>query len=327
MPKMQRQVQSSLKIVTSLLLALILMIQVSVVPTSAAAAKVKVTSAKSQLVFDGKTLVIPEGQYIFAIKGTNYVPLRFFSYALQKSVKWDSKNASVFIGDPSKQEAVQLNERLLNMTGKDGQVSSKGGEKITVSPVDAKFIFDGKEQVLPEGQTAYALNGTIYVPIRFMSQSVGTTIKWEKTGKITGESVAYKAQQNGTKPNTGSGSNTGTGTGTGNGGTSSGPSTPSYESITSATEERLYTLRASCEEQLKVPAVKWLLSDDSAVKDQAIGEANSIVADCTVKFEEIVNNAEKQLIAGNYSTAIIADYRKAFKDEMEAGKQLLKGMI
>jgi len=322
---MTRQLQPGLKIMAGLLLACVLIFQTSVAPASAAAATVKASTAEVQLVFDGKTLVLPQGQYIFAIKGTNYVPLRFFSYALQKTVNWDAKKATVSVRDPSKQEAVLLNERLLNSTGKAGQASSKGGVKIAVSPIKAKFVFGGKEQALPEGQTAYLLNGTIYVPVRFMSQSVGTAIKWDKSGKITGESAAYKTEQGGKGTDNGSGgtNGSGTGTGTGNGGT---PSAPTYASITAATESSLYTLKASCEEQLTPLGFQLVLSEDTAEKKRLVTQMNGIIDDCTTKFEAIVKNTEQQLTAGNFDTAVIADYRKAFNDYIAEGKALLEGM-
>ncbi|WP_372663139.1 stalk domain-containing protein [Cohnella sp.] len=310
----------------------------TVQPAAAASAGVKVKSEAVGLEFDGKTLVIPQGQYIFVIKGSTYVPLRFFSYALQKNVAWDSKTNTVSVTNPTKQQAVMLQEYLLNATGQAGEESSKGGTSIAVKPIQAKFMFDGDSKALPQGQSGYSLNGSIYVPIRFMSQSVGTQINWDKTtGRITGESTAYKAEkakentedvkEEGTVPVTDTKQEAGTGTGGvgGAGGGGAGGVT-TYESITANAESTLYALKASCENQLMPLGLQLIIATDSNAKQQLINQMNGIIDQCTVQFNQAVADVEIKLTAGGYSTSIIADYRKAFQDEMDAGRALLEGL-
>lgn len=324
--------------ISMLLMALFLVITIQ--PASAASAGVKVKSEAVGLEFDGKTLVIPQGQYIFVIKGSTYVPLRFFSYALQKNVAWDSKTSTVTVSNPTEQEAVMLQEYLLNATGQAGEVSSTGGASIDVKPIQSKFIFDGENKALPKGQSGYSLNGSIYVPIRFMSQAVGTQINWDKTtGRITGESTIYKAEktresaeevkEEETVPvadtekeaSTGAG---GFGAGGGGGGGAGGVS--NYESITSNAESTLYALKASCENQLMPLGLELIVAVDSDAKQQLINQMNTIISQCTVQFDQAVANVEQQLTAGGYSTSIIADYRKAFQDALDAGRAILEGM-
>lgn len=174
----------------TMLLGLLLVWQ----PVSALAATpaVKVKSLEMNLQFDGRQLVLPENQYLFIVNNTSYVPVRFISYALQQSVVWDAKTRTVVIKEPTEHEKITLQERLLNATGQAGNPSSVGGQRLSVTPVAAKFQFNGVDKPIPSGLTAYNLNGSIYVPVRFLSESIGTRIVWDKkTGSITGASEAY----------------------------------------------------------------------------------------------------------------------------------------
>jgi hypothetical protein len=322
--------------IAAFILTVVLLFQVSL--AASATSTVKVESQEVQLVFDGKTLVIPQGQYVFAIKGTNYVPLRFFSYALQKNVNWDSKTGTVSVTEPSVQEAKVLNEYLVNATGNEGQASSKGGAKVAVAPIQAKFNFEGTLKPIPSGQSAYSLSGTIYVPVRFMSQSVGIDIKWNKGGMIQAESPEYKAEQGSGNTGTGGGTTTDPGkkaepdketdpNGTPGGGAGGGGGgTLTYESITSSTKESLQSLELSCKNQLMPLGLQLVGATESAVKQQLVSQINGVITQCTTQFNELVAQAEQQLTENGYSTSIIVDYRNAFQAEMDAGRALLEGM-
>lgn len=287
---------------------------------SAATAKVNVKTVQVTLIFDDKTLVVPEGQYIFSVNNSNYVPIRFISYALQKNVDWDPKSQTVIVSEPTKEQSIVLNERLMNAVGKSGQSSSVGGKKVAALPVQAKFVFDGEAKQLPDKLGAYNINGSIYVPVRFMSESVGTLIGWDgKTGTISGKSPAYVAKEaeNGAKENQADQNGS---TPVGNTGESS---KPSYESITNTAEDNLYSLQNSCQNSLfaKLGPLKDAKTDTEQQK--VIDEMSAIVDDCTVKFEAILSNTEKQLKSNGYSTAILAEYRKEFQAQLELGKSIL----
>ncbi|MFC5703539.1 copper amine oxidase N-terminal domain-containing protein [Cohnella faecalis] len=299
--------------------------------TAGAAAKttqVNVQTKAVQLVFDGKTLSLPTGQHVFSINGTNYVPVRFISYALQKNVGWNDKTKTVTVSDPTKPEAVMLNEFLMNLAGEAGKPSSKGGLKLLVTPVQAKFVFDGSSKSLPKGQSAYNVNGSIYVPIRFMSESIGTDIGWDgKSGRITAVSPAYKKEQEAAGAENGEGDGkeeTSTG-GTATGGGSSGSAKPTLESITASTEARLHTLESSCQNTLMNIALS-AFGQSAEEKAKIRTQGQKALDQCKAQFETIVTNAENQLTTNGYSTAIIAEYRKYFQEQLDAGKAIFDSL-
>ncbi|RED65825.1 copper amine oxidase N-terminal domain-containing protein [Cohnella lupini] len=295
-------------------LAFALLFQASVV-SAASTDNLKVSSQEVQLVFDGKILIIPEGQYVFNIKGTNYVPLRFFSYALLKKVSWDGKTSTVSVTEPTKQQAMVLKEYLVNALGQEGQFSSKSGTKNIVSPVEATFSFDGKVKSLPVGQSAYSLGGSIYVPVRFMSESVNMDIKWAAGGKILAESAAYKLEQAGENETVDPAEGTPEPTGP--------TAKPTYESITASAKASLDSLEQSYKSQLMPLGLQLIDETDPDTINQLTIQINGIISQCTEQFNTIISQTENLLTANGYNTSVISEYRQKFQDEMDGGRELL----
>lgn len=219
-------------------------------PISAFAAAVsdsiKVQSMDVKMVFDGVNMQPPTAQYVFIHNNTTYVPIRFVSYALQKSVSWDAKNLKVTVAEPSSSELVVIKEYLMNAGNMN--TSTTAAKSITLSKTKASYVFNGAAKTVPSGQASYMLNGSLYVPLRFLSESVGNKISWDqKTKTITATSAGYQEQNSGSTNNSSSGggatpSATATPAPTSGaaGGGSAGTGTVTYEQITSATEAKLY---------------------------------------------------------------------------------------
>lgn len=296
---------------------------------------VKVQSMDVKMIFDGVSLVPPSGQVVFIHNNTTYVPLRFISYALQKSVAWDAKNLKVTVNDPSSSELVVIKEYLMNVSNKQNVFTSKS---VTLSDVKAKFVFNGNAKTLPTGQSSYMLNGSLYVPLRFLSESVGNEIKWDqKTKTITANSKGYVEQLEGGQANSGNTS--------GNAGQAPSPtaspsptatSSPNagsgaaekitYEQITSATESKLNSLRSQSQSTLFSTAMEYIAAQDDASKASIIAKGKEQLASFTASFNSIVADAEQQLKANGYSTDIISQYRSAFESEIQNGLNAVAGM-
>lgn len=166
--------------------------------TPKASNTIKVQNVDVKLLFDGVVMQPPAGQYVFMYNNTTYVPLRFMSYALQKSVSWDAKNLKVTVAEPSSSEMVVIKEYLMNVTDS----SAFATKSIALNNVNASYVFNGNNKALPKGQSSYLLNGSIYVPLRFLSESVGNSISWDqKTKTITANSKSYEENNANVNPN------------------------------------------------------------------------------------------------------------------------------
>lgn len=297
----------------SIFLAIMMLSSMLATAASAASTNIKIKTQTIKLTFDGQALKLPDGQYSFIYEGRTYVPIRYISYALQKSVNWDGAKAS--ISEPTEKELAALKKQL--------QLAAAGSQKpqtsaeIKIQPIKASLVFDGKAAALPAGQTIFGYNGSIYVPIRFLSESVGTQIGYDPVTKtVSGESAAYRAEQGGVVVLPG------TGGGTGNAG---GPVKPTYEQITANAEAKLAALKASCEATLMDIGLQYLAAsaaDQPKIKEKGLQEVNN----CSAKFEVIMSETSTSLTTNGYKTDIIAQYRDAFNKELEAGREIAESM-
>ncbi|WP_379145984.1 stalk domain-containing protein [Paenibacillus sp. sgz500992] len=293
---------------------------------------VKVQTMDVKMIFDGVSLTTPSGQLVFIHNNSTYVPLRFVSYALQKNVVWDAKNLKVTVSEPTGSELVVIKEYLMNNT--NNNISTVTGKSFVLNQVNAKYVFNGSSKALPSGQSSYMFNGTLYVPLRFLSESVGNEIKWDqKTKTITAVSDGYQGKSNSGSTDSSNGNSTnstnnlpsGSSTGAGSAGSASS-SKVSYESITSATESKLSALRSQSQSTLVSTAFEYLAATDEASKASIKAKGLSQLNNFTASFNSIVADAEKQLKDNGYNTDIIASYRSAFDAELEAGRRLAEGL-
>lgn len=288
---------------------------------------IKVQNVDVTMLFDGVALQPPAGQYVFMYNNTTYVPLRFMSYALQKSVGWDAKNLKVTVADLSSSELVVIKEYLMNATDS----SAFASKNIALNNVNASYVFNGNNKALPKGQSSYLLNGSIYVPLRFLSESVGNSISWDqKTKTISANSKSYEensanvnSNNNGTSPSA-STAPTATaaptdanGAGSGSAGTGSGK--VSYESITSATEAKLNALESQSASTLMGTLGEYLSAKDDATRESIKAKGKQQIASFRASFNSIIADAEQKLNNNGYSTAIIQQYKDAFDASLQGG--------
>lgn len=287
---------------------------------------IKVQNADVKIVFNGVGLTPPDGQMVFIHKNVTYVPIRFMSYGLKKSVSWDSNNLIVTINEPNSSESIIIKEYIKNIiNNKSSFVSLKSA---TLKSVDAKFNFSGSVKTLPTGQSSFIYNGNLYVPLRFFSESVGNTIVWDQKNKT----IIASSNNEGITKETGKLDSTATPAPT----TTPAPTaTPiasgtagkvSYEQITSATEAKLNALKAQSQSTLFNIALEYVSASDDAVKQSILSKGKQQLASFTASFNGIISEAEKELISNGYSTQIIQQYREAFEAEMKAGLSLAEGM-
>lgn len=286
-------------------------------------AKLKIKTTTVNLVFDGQQLKLPEGQVAFIYKDRTYVPIRYISYALQKSVKWDHPNWRVLINEPTEEELVELQKQL--EAAVDGEAVKQPNKEITVTQSDAKLFFYDEEVQLPEDQHIYLYDSLIYVPLRFLSEAVGLEIGWDQeTFTVTGESEAYRAAkeaEGGISELPG-----GIGGGGSAGGSGGNGAKLTYEQITSNTEKSLTAMRNSCELTLLGYASQYLDATTDTARASIKANANSAFDKCSADFEKLMTDTSAKLTAGGYSTAIIADYRTAFEAQVKAGRAIVEGL-
>ncbi|MNR19742.1 hypothetical protein D3C85_1365510 [compost metagenome] len=172
------------------------------------------------------------------------------------------------------------------------------------------------------------LNGSLYVPLRFLSESVGNSISWDQKNKtITAASKAYQAQQpQATGSTTSSTTSSPVPSAAAAGGGSAGSGKVTYEQITGDTEAKLNALRDQSASTLGGLVMDYINAKDDATKASLIAKGKQQLASFTASFNSIIADAEQKLNSNGYSTAIIAEYRATFEAELQKGMALAEGM-
>ncbi|SDS27723.1 Copper amine oxidase N-terminal domain-containing protein [Paenibacillaceae bacterium GAS479] len=308
----------------------------------AEAASNRTKSLSYETVFDGKKLDLPFKQYIFSYNNVSYVPIRFVSYGLLQSVQWDEKQKSILVTKPTSKELTLLREFFINAIGPSGEPSSVSNVALEVTPVQTSFSFYGTQKKLPKGQSAYRVNGVIYVPIRFMSENMGMKVAWDnKSHKITITSPVNEEDKKPDVPDSstnpkpdGSDSSTGAGTGTNPGGINGGgtgvppmPVTPTYDEVRFNAESQLQTLYMDAKNTFLRLGQKYANTNDKDLKRRLKQEGDSSLVSFTSQFDAVLKRTKAELLKYNYSIAVLSDYQAKFDEELEAGKELMKDMM
>lgn len=161
-------------------------------PTALAAAEPTTIMGKSMMHFvvDGTEYAPPEGEtggFFYENNGTHtYVPLRFVAYILKKDVSWDNKEKRVSINNPNSEEALaQIEAYLEQHRVADSAIEPVGpvnAETLNIEVMEeVRYVFNGKQVAAGEHTPGLLIDNRLYVPMRFITESLGYGVKWEQT--------------------------------------------------------------------------------------------------------------------------------------------------
>jgi hypothetical protein len=148
-------------------------------------------------VFDGEEYAPPEEQKGFIYEGSTYVPLRFISYALNKAVGWEGESYTVTVSESQDQDSIMIHEYKLNRKVRQSRIEKVDMSEAKPSSIQAYFqkvnyIFHGLIKSPAEDLPGMIIHDTLYVPMRFFSESVGQQIEWDpKTYSVVSKSEAF----------------------------------------------------------------------------------------------------------------------------------------
>jgi hypothetical protein len=329
-----------MKVILTLMLTLVM----SMATTAAASqspTSVDVYFVPVHFTFDGKEYAPPEGQRSFIYEGSSYVPLRFVSYSLGKSVQWNSDTYTVTIAEPSSSELISISEYKLNTEVKSQTIGNVDKSNLMPTSLNVyrekvAYVFDGQAKLPTDQQPGFIIDGSLYVPIRFLSESVGKKIDWNPetytVAAVVKEEVKHLPKEETKDPKTagapvvggvGGVAPGGSVVGGGGGGAAGGGSSakPTLGSITTLAESRLYALQSSCKSNLSALANQYLLTGNADL----IVQGKAKLSACDASFQNIISDVSSQLTSNGYSTDIIQTYRDAYaKAKNDAIAELLK---
>ena len=325
---------------TLLLTAALLVSSFGSAAAASSPAKIDVQVVPLQIIVDGGVLQPSKEQNAFIYENSTYVPLRFAAYSLGRAVQWDSETATVLVQEPSGQDAAFIKEFKAKHT-LPSTLPSAGAKPVTsklnghFAPV--QYVFDNvaKQPQKP----GFIYNGTLYVPLRFVAESIGFVLDWDQATYSIKAVTANKPK--GTAGGGGNGSasqSAGSGTST-----AQNPSDPalhpvqqiptqqnptqqtppqqptvSYSSIISSTNSSLETLEASCKNRLMSVYLKYLGAQTDSEREAVKNEGYSIINQCDTSFENLMTKLTNTLSVNGYDTHVVETYRAEYAAKKNA---------
>lgn len=159
--------------------------------TGALAAEPVTVTGKSMMHFvvDGVEYAPPEdavGGFFYDGGKYTYVPLRFVAYILKKDVSWDNESKQVSIFDPqSEEDLARIEAYLEERKVADSAIEPAGPAKADVLPIrvvpEVSYVFNGQPAKPGEETPGLMIDGSLYVPMRFITENLGYKLNWDST--------------------------------------------------------------------------------------------------------------------------------------------------
>lgn len=286
-----------------------------------AATNIDAYYAPIQFEFDGSYLAPPKDQQGFLYKDSTYVPLRFVAYSIDKAVDWDPATYTVTIREPAKAEKVTISEYKMNRKVEKSLDRFDSTQlQSTAIPVyfeSVKYVFDGLVKQPIDDLPGLIYEGSLYVPLRFVSELVGRKIEWDPATYTVKAALPESAPKPSATPSpspTAAPTPSAPAAGGGGGG---GSSNPSYTSLYLQVIADLGTMKLNAESTLTDYQEDYAAASTPEEKAAIENEARTYYDQVVNQFNERVNAYESQLSKYGYETSSADDIRKAFEDTVD----------
>lgn len=284
--------------------------------------------APVQFEFDGSYLAPPSDQQGFIYKGSTYVPLRFVAYALDKAVDWNQDTYTVTIRKAGKTEQVTIGEYKMNRKvekqSSNPDLSALQPTYLDVYFENVKYVFDGVSKQPAADFPGMIIEGSLYVPLRFVSESVGRKLEWDPVTYTVKAAAAVEASP---KPSTSpSPSPTPSATPSapaGSGGTvggGGGSSKPSQNVLFLEVVLDLEAMERKAQSTLNGYKADYAAAETAEEKAAIEAKARAYYDEVESQFNSRVSAYESQLTQYGYDTSSVDQLKNAFEERVEEKK-------
>ncbi|MFM9328704.1 copper amine oxidase N-terminal domain-containing protein [Paenibacillus mesotrionivorans] len=279
--------------------------------------------APVQFEFDGSYLAPPSDQRGFIYQGSTYVPLRFVAYALDKAVEWNPDTYTVTIRKPGKAEQVTIDEYKMNRKTEklngSPDLSALHPTSLAVYFENVKYVFDGTSKQPSDDLPGMIIEGSVYVPLKFVSESVGRKIEWDPATYTVKAAIVEASPKPSTSPSptpTPSATPAPAG-GTGGGG---GVSKPSQSTLFFQVVLDLEAMERKAQSTMDSYKTDYAAAETAEEKAAIEAKARAYYSEVESQFNSRVNTYESQLNQNGYDTSSVNELKNAFQDKVDQKK-------
>jgi hypothetical protein len=281
--------------------------------------------APVQFNFDGSYLAPPSDQRGFIYNGSTYVPLRFVAYALDKAVDWNPDTYTVTIRKPGKTEEVTIDEYKMNRKAEklsgNPNLSALQPTSLDVYFENVKYVFDGASKQPSADLPGMIIEGSVYVPLKFVSESVGRKIEWDPVTYTVKAAVIEASPKPSTSPSpTPAPSATPTPAG-GGGGTGGGSiSKPTQNALFFEIVLDLEAMERKAESTMNGYKADYAAAETAEEKAVIEAKARAYYSEVESQFNSRVSTYESQLNQYGYGTSSVDQLKNEFEDRVNKEK-------
>lgn len=284
--------------------------------------------APVQFQFDGNYLAPPSDQRGFIYQGSTYVPLRFVAYALDKAVEWNPDTYTVTIRKPGKTEQVTIDEYKMNRKTEklngSPDLSALHPTSLAVYFENVKYVFDGAAKQPSADLPGMIIDGSVYVPLKFVSESVGRKIEWDPATYTVKAAIVEASPKPSTSPSptptpSATPAPAGGAGGVGTGG-SGGVSKPSQNTLFLEIVLDLEAMERKAQSTMNGYKADYAAAETPEEKAAIEAKARAYYSEVESQFNSRVNTYESQLNQNGYDTSSVDKLRNAFQDKVDQKK-------
>jgi hypothetical protein len=277
--------------------------------------------APVQFQFDGSYLAPPSDQRGFIYQGSTYVPLRFVAYALDKAVEWNPDTYTVTIRKPGKTEQVTIDEYKMNRKTEklngSPDLSALQPTSLAVYFENVKYVFDGASKSPSADLPGMIIDGSVYVPLKFVSESVGRKIEWDPVTYTVKATVVEASPKPSTSP---SPTPTPSAPPAPAGGGGGSVSKPSQSTLLFEVVLDLEAMERKAQSTMNGYKADYAAAETPEEKAAIEAKARAFYSEVESQFNSRVNTYESQLSQNGYDTSSVNELKNAFQEKVDQKK-------
>ena len=262
-----------------------------------------------------------EQQQSFIYGDRTYVSLRFAGTILEQWIDWNPTKKVVTVAKPNELQLKQLKANKQQMIASSITSLPSRSSSVNAYMNFATIIVNGKQTLIPDDVTTLLVEGTIFVPIRFLGEILDFNVNFDsKTRSIVMKS---KTLPDKTKPETES-DESGNSSEDGVTPPIGGQPTVSKESIVAKVESELDDIRDKFIAQGYSLYDAYLASADPQEREQLYNKGLALLSDVETKVNEKLTQLDKELSTNNFDLGTTSNELKAV---FEADKSFLLSQL
>lgn len=278
----------------------------------------KISISKEDLVFvvDGSKYQSAAQQQPFIYENRTYVSLRFAGYILEKWIDWSQSQKAVTVSTPTDLQLTQLRAFKQQLAVDASAMSeTKVNKKSNVNAYlnYGDIVINGKHTQIPNDVTTLLVDGTIFVPLRFLGEILEYKVDFDSKTR----SIVINNKSN-TETDSNKSSNTTT-TNNGNVLPPGGQGTATRESIVGKVESELNSLRDSYIAKGIALYDAYLSTADQDEKAKLYAKGQDLFNEVEAIVNAKLTNLDSDLKANNFEVGSdSSNFRAQFEKQKSA---------